>query len=525
MKYLRVAIVIGAVGWTTSAAWAQYGLYGSPELVRLPSPQAAADAPYSYPSPAVSARPINSPYASATADYGQVTPARYQPQRGGYLAQGPAVPPLPPTPTSADGIPPAPSPSDVPALPPTSGVISQMLEESGCYGGMPGPAIDRGYQAPGGQGLCGSGSASCEPLPTAACPLPGRWYGSVLGLMMTRNEANRLWTSYDLQNELWQIPTDADWDWRGGGEVRLGRWFGGCNPCATATGCGDPCGDPCGVPCYTPGTFGWAVEAAYWSLDSFSDSVLIGRSAAQPLGIGTPMDVIHFDFAGTLGDYYFGVAEQHWIRRESELHNVEVNAVFGEPFPSQCQPVQVQWFVGARYFRFADELSFGSVALGHYFGEAGGIHEAYINDRVKNDLVGCHFGVRAKYLLGYNLRLFANPSLGIYNNHIQNEFNVVRGDGTVATPNWPAGNPWSYPVNSSKDVAAFMGQIDVGAEWQFSPAWTATIGYRVLFATGIGLADHQIPAYYLSDVPDIAEINYNGELILHGAFAGLTLRF
>jgi hypothetical protein len=50
------------------------------------------------------------------------------------------------------------------------------------------------------------------------------------------------------------------------------------------------------------------------------------------------------------------------------------------------------------------------------------------------------------------------------------------------------------------------------------------LGYRVLAATGIGLADNQIPPY-LNDIPTIQDIDRNGSLILHGAFAGLTYRF
>ena len=82
----------------------------------------------------------------------------------------------------------------------------------------------------------------------------------------------------------------------------------------------------------------------------------------------------------------------------------------------------------------------------------------------------------------------------------------------------------TYPVNSSDNVVSFLTQIDVGLDWQFSPNWSANIGYRVVAISGIGLADEQIPVR-VNDIPDIAEIDYNGNLILHGAFAGLTLRF
>jgi hypothetical protein len=40
----------------------------------------------------------------------------------------------------------------------------------------------------------------------------------------------------------------------------------------------------------------------------------------------------------------------------------------------------------------------------------------------------------------------------------------------------------------------------------------------------VGLADAQIPQYIV-DIPEIAHIDSNGDLILHGAFAGLTYNF
>jgi hypothetical protein len=61
-------------------------------------------------------------------------------------------------------------------------------------------------------------------------------------------------------------------------------------------------------------------------------------------------------------------------------------------------------------------------------------------------------------------------------------------------------------------------------DWQFHERWSAFLGYRLLVATGIGLADHQLTPYVV-DIPELADIDTNGTLILHGAFAGLTCRF
>ena len=69
-----------------------------------------------------------------------------------------------------------------------------------------------------------------------------------------------------------------------------------------------------------------------------------------------------------------------------------------------------------------------------------------------------------------------------------------------------------------------LSQIDVGLDWQITQCLSARLGYRVVAATGIGLADNQIPPY-LNDIPAIQDIDRNGNLLLHGAFAGVTYCF
>lgn len=536
MKNLRVVIILGLVGCATSAAWAQYGLYGSPEMVRLPQLQAPGAGQYSYPSTESAGLRAVAPASYPSLPVrGPASGVSYSPQVGGFIAQAPAGLSTPSASQTAGGaavagpvgpLPTAPPPPQGPAIAPpsspaqTPGVISQMLQEAGAYSGncsppgaAPAAVPDAAYPPTLAPAPCTAdaqpgwaGSRACVPCK------PARWYASAQGLIMTRNKANKLWTTYETGNNVNQIPTQAEWDWRGGGEIRFGRWFGcGSGLCADSVD-GMTCPGPLACTARTV-----AIEGAYWTLDSFSDFVSRSISGGS---VSTPLIVDEVLFDGIPGTQYFDSARQHRVWRESELHNAEINVILGCPNPSPGM-ANVDFFVGARYFRFADELGFGSVDLGWWWGDEGGIHEAYLRDRITNDLVGCHFGLRARIPLGFKLGLFLNPSLGIYNNHIQNHFQLYRGDGTVAVPTQPTG---TYPVDSSKDVVAFLGQIDLGVNWQFAANWEACIGYRVLFATGIGLADHQIPAYVV-DIPEIADINSNADLILHGAFAGLTLRF
>ena len=85
---------------------------------------------------------------------------------------------------------------------------------------------------------------------------------------------------------------------------------------------------------------------------------------------------------------------------------------------------------------------------------------------------------------------------------------------------WRAG----YPVAASKDQFSVLAQIDAGLDWRFHPQWRAFAGYRLIAATGIGLADHQFLTYVV-DIPEYSRIKSNGNLLLHGAFAGVEFRF
>jgi len=342
----------------------------------------------------------------------------------------------------------------------------------------------------------GYGSAEADYCDSAPRRFQTKWYVSVSGLVMARgDEPNKVWVSheaYSQDNPL--MHTQKDLGWRGGGEIRLGRYFG-CGP--------------------------WAIEAAYWTLDPFTSFA----SQTHPNYVSTPLDFTDVGWAnpalpGSPGNL-FNVAEEHRVWRRNEVQNIEL-ALIRDRVDHLCSgPFQVGWSAGVRYFRFDEDLRFGSMDLN---GLAFGIDpsmEGYLDDKMVNHLVGFQFGSRVDYCRD-RWRLYAFPKVGIYNNHIEHRFNAYRGDGELLAP-VPAGYS-SYPVNSTSSVFSLLTEIDLGLECQFAAKWSATIGYRVTVATGMGLADHQIP-FYVADTPDLADIDSNGHLLLHGAYASTTYRF
>jgi hypothetical protein len=355
-----------------------------------------------------------------------------------------------------------------------------------CGNGGSGAVTQRG----GEFGLsCGPEGAACG----AAAPL---WYASANGLLMGRDNANGFWTTYQTNNNPNQLmkTTQADVDWGAGYEVKFGRRF--C----------------CGL---------WAVEGVYWGLPDMDGAA---RCSVPGGSVSTPLMIGDVEFAGVNATQIFDGAQEHRLWRDNEFHNLEINLVRARLAEQWCTPLDISALVGVRYFRFEENLTFASLDLGGTWGGRGGLDQAYLHDGIENNLLGVQVGVDAGYRLGCNWRLFVAPKLGIYNNHIKNRFDLYRGDGVYATPTAASGMVGAYPVSSSADQFAFLGQLDLGLDWRFAPCWTAFAGYRLIGVTNVGLADNQVPTYVV-DIPEIAKIDTNGSLILHGAFAGVKFEF
>jgi hypothetical protein len=376
-----------------------------------------------------------------------------------------------------------------------------MFDESGCgvdsYGyyapacAAPAPGCGRGTYGHRAIGGCATSGVGIVPT----------WYIYANGLVMGRNEPNRLWTTNDTSDPENRVMNTVDlgMPWHGGWEAGIGRFFG------------------CGR---------WALEGSYWGLAS-QDGCLSSRSIYGGL-VNTPLavDDIRFgtdpgDPARTiLGSELFNNAEEHVLWRRNEVHNVELNLIRNR-LDCGCSSIGCNWSTGVRYFRFEEALSLTTLAGGYDWTDDDGAWSAVLSDRVQNSLVGFQIGCDMNVDLGCNVTLFVAPLVGIYGNNIDHDFRLYRGDGVVAVPDPPTG---TYPVQTSDTALSFLSQIDLGVNWAFDWNWEAFLAYRVLFATGIALADHQIPID-VTDIPELAEIDHNGDLVYHGAYLGLTYKF
>lgn len=343
------------------------------------------------------------------------------------------------------------------------------------------------------------GSMSCgacgQYLPGCCSP----WYMSMSTIVLGRNKPNKVWTSSrspgppNATNML-QNTHDTGFEWQWGNEIRFGRRFGGNR---------------------------WALEVGYWTLYAMEGDV----RTTDVAGVDTALEVSDVEFSAISGTEWFNNALEHRLQRRNEVHSIELNLI---RFPSMLASMDdcwsTDWSMGIRYFRFQERLTFSTRAdptRAVFVGDPTLDTTAFLDDRITNSLVGFQLGCDANYRLFSRWRFFAKPRIGIYNNRIHHEFHASLGDGTIGAPSAASGQPGTYPVRSSVDAFSVLTQLDIGLKWQIAENWSAQGGYRMMVATGIGLSDDQIPNE-VARINELADIDRNGELILHGAFFDVT---
>lgn len=361
----------------------------------------------------------------------------------------------------------------------------------GAYGacgyGAAGPA-EGGYGAYGDVAQYGR-APECNDL-FGGCGERCEWYASAMGLVMGHNSPNRVWVSDDNNHQDAQLMnSSSSAGWSGGVDVRLGHRF---------------CCDT------------WSVDAGYWTLAPFTETQCAPSSDSYgPVTqYGTPQDWRFVQFNGVDATNYFdtGITSPPTLTRRDELHSADITIGYNLLNAGCGCNWDVALKCGPRFFRWEDSLQYQTCGTNGY---------AEWKDDVTNDLWGFQAGFDVAYYIQPCLRVFASTRMGIFDNHMQGHFEVC-ANGYAATANQP--NYPCYPVDACRDDVAFLGQIDLGVDWEFAHCWSLRAGYRVVAATGIAWSDSQVPQYMV-DTPEVSNIKNNGELIVSGVFAGLCWNF
>jgi hypothetical protein len=218
----------------------------------------------------------------------------------------------------------------------------------------------------------------------------------------------------------------------------------------------------------------------------------------------------------------------HAIWRDTEVHNVEINVLhFLGYCPQSCYDGgsrwNMNWLAGFRYFNFNDELLFGadtSVDGKFTFDDP---TEIFYSVATNNHLIGFQFGADGEYCLTPRLWLDMGVKCGVFGNSIEHE-SWIGGSAGYAEINDGPYSGYDFAVDNSASDLAMLGELDLGLSYYVTYRWKLTAGYRLVGVSGVALPTNQIYPD-LRGLNDVQVIDTNGNLILHGGYAGVEYNF
>ena len=344
------------------------------------------------------------------------------------------------------------------------------------------------------QGCMEETAATCEPPIAGPAWCGPRWYVGANGLIFTRNKPKFSQLSFDDTDPVGQVLST---------DTGLGRWDGGPEV-----------------------TLGWyfhenaALEATYWGIYGGSQQSTAYGSAI-PGNLNSVFDFRTLNIGTDNVNDLYDAAAAHRVRRGYDVNNFELNFVQGRTPWTPCRNWQVSYLAGLRYMRFAEDFQYASADTVPIFG-ADPANEAYYDIGIANNLWGFQLGGRADWYWTPRFSLYAATKFGIYGNYMEHHSHIYNVNGTAVVG---FGNPLAgqaYDIASDKTTTSFIGELDVGLSWRFACHWLATIGYRAIAISGLAYSTDQIPPSF-ADLPGVAAIDSNADMILHGAYAGVTL--
>jgi hypothetical protein len=186
---------------------------------------------------------------------------------------------------------------------------------------------------------------------------------------------------------------------------------------------------------------------------------------------------------------------------------------------------------GVRYFRIDDDFAYDT-EFAEYDGAAydqpayngftyDNSNELCYDVQVENNLIGPQVGWTTNYCVGCRWNFFCNSTFGVFENHMTHYQRMwTGGDGTIRF----AGTGDTFSVRSSKDDIAFLGELRLGGSYDFTCHWRGVLAYRAVALTGVATSVDQIPEQY-SSYEDVAEINSDNSIIIHGLQTGVECRY
>ncbi|MEX2112174.1 MAG: hypothetical protein WD845_03265 [Pirellulales bacterium] len=318
------------------------------------------------------------------------------------------------------------------------------------------------------------------------------WFGTTGAVILTRNRGPAQVMTYQSGTSTPLMTLQAaNAGWTGGGEVTLGYAFGGYT---------DNTG-PWGALGANTGT---ALAFTWWGTGEMNGFAQVDdTTGVAATALDASFNVSGITINGNPFSYYFEDASSQRIYRSDIVNSAEINLLGGTLFSSER--LQVIGLAGFRYFRFSEDLAFGSASFGNDWDDLD--ETAFVRFRSLNNLYGAQLGTIFNFNFNPEWSLFFIPKAGIYGNEMTVNSRIYSGNGDVG-----------YDFTDDKSDVAFLGQIDTGINCHFRSNVYGYVGYRFVGAANVALGDNQF-------APSLGDLKQSGSLILHGAFLGLGWLF
>jgi hypothetical protein len=262
------------------------------------------------------------------------------------------------------------------------------------------------------------------------------------------------------------------------------------------------------------------IEGVYWGLFP-SDATTEVDSMAVTGDLNAILNFDQLDYNGSPASAYVNDALVHRLRGTTEIHNVEVNRLWGLPSACGCSPWTMQFLAGFRYFNFNEGLQFAADTEDTMF--TGDPDELYYTIDCSNNLYGGQLGGYAERCLARRWTARFGAKAGVFANDASAVSHIGGAAGTATINNGPnLGREWY--VASNKVDAAFIGELHAGLGFQATHCWRVLADYRVVAASGVALPTNQI-FHDLRGLQDVELLATNGTLLLHGVFVGAQLAY
>jgi hypothetical protein len=263
----------------------------------------------------------------------------------------------------------------------------------------------------------------------------------------------------------------------------------------------------------------YRLEATYFGSYTWSDSATVRYDARDGTGnllspfsnFGDPEGVLSLDpvpdgiFQGVEG---LDFNDRASISLSSQLENYELNLRRRVDMPpSRHVAGELSVLLGLRYMKLRESLDYFTVSQ---LPDEDVDVEATQSVRVDNDLFGPQIGALAQFLV-HNRAWF---DLGL-----KGAILFDQAESRVAANV----EPTVTMFDASEDATAFLGDLSLKFNYQFTASGTVHLGYNALWLTGVALASEN----FVSDIETLdndgpGAVDHDGKVVFHGPSIGIT---